>query len=117
MHYSINPAVLKFTISTGHKNSISSVAISPNKSFVISGGSDFVTFIYSLNQTLPLCRFDELRGSIISSKISDDNDFYAFASDEGYLYYGHISNCTKNAINRTDNTDIFYGLEILSSRN
>lgn len=113
--YSTTPGPVQITINTGHKAKIGTLAISPDKTKVLSGGYDYISQVHNLANGNLLCTFDELRGNIISSKIAADNDFYAFGSNEGYLYYGYISNCSKNVYNRTDY--VLKSLDIIQSRN
>ena len=75
------PLIVKNTITTAHKASISSLSVSPDGTKVLSGGSDFTARVYDINTKALLCTFDELRGDIISAKIASDNDFIAFGSD------------------------------------
>lgn len=97
VQYSTSPGGVQQTIATPHKADISSLAISPDKTKVLSGGRDFTARVYDLSNGNLLCTFEELRGEILSSKIASDNDFYAFGSIEGFLYYGSISTCSINS--------------------
>lgn len=55
-----------------------------------------------MNTRTPICTWEELRGDIIASTIADDNEHYAFSSNEGYLYYGKLSDCSIKKYNKTD---------------
>ena len=37
-----------------------------------------------------------MRGDIRSATIFDDQDRFAFVTNEGYLYYGNITDCLLN---------------------
>lgn len=90
------------TISTSHKAKITFLALSPDGSKVFSGGSDYTASFFNMGTGASLCSFDELRGNIISGAIAADNDYFAFGSAEGYLYYGRISACTKSIYKKMD---------------
>lgn len=111
---SSTPAAVLQTVSTSHKAKISCLALSPDGSKVLSGGSDYTAGVYNLGTGALVCSFDELRGDIISARIAADNDFFAFGSNEGYLYYGRISNCSKSTYNKTDY--VLSGIAIIQSR-
>lgn len=51
---------------------------------------------------------------MISSVIASDNDQYAIGSNEGYLYYGKISDCSIKSYNKTDFR--LKGVQIITSR-
>lgn len=77
----VAPTIALQTLATAHKAEISSLALSPNMTLLLTGGRDYTARVYNLVTSALVCTFDELRGDIISSKIAADNNFYAFASN------------------------------------
>jgi WD40 repeat protein len=105
---------LMYSINTGHKANITTLSISPDASLILTGSKDFTARVYSIPSGSQQCAFLELRGEVISSKIGSDNDFYAFGTMEGYLYYGSITTCS---ITKLVLGNQFKSVEIIVERN
>ena len=93
-NHNLNNKATLNTITTNHKAQIISVSVSDDASLVLTGTRDYTSELRYLNNGTLICTWDEIRGKTAATTILPDNSRIAFATEEGYLYYGHSTNCS-----------------------